>query len=204
MIDIVIPNNNEEEFIKIAEKLGYKELLFLYNFEEYSEKQQNNKTTSSKIKINYGILASERNIQKINNKFKNKSVFVAIKSSISNREIIERAHANLIFSLEESGRKDFMHQRGSGLDHILAKLAHDKNVAIGFSLTSLLNSDKKHIIAGRMMQNIRLCRKYKVKTIIASFAQNPFGMRSPYDIISLFAMLGMRQEDAKDSSQFAL
>jgi len=32
MIDIVIPNNNEEEFIKMAEKLGYKELLFLYNF----------------------------------------------------------------------------------------------------------------------------------------------------------------------------
>src|SRR3989338_7599727 len=98
MIDIVIPNNNEEEFIKIAEKLGYKELLFLYNFEEYSEKQQNNKTTSSKIKINYGILANERNIQKINGKFKNKNIFVAVKSPFNSRDIIERSYANMVFS----------------------------------------------------------------------------------------------------------
>lgn len=199
MIDIVTPNNNEEEFIKIAEKLGYKELLFLYNFEEYTEKQQNRKTANSKIKISHGILANERNIQKINSKFKNKNAFVAIKGSMNNREIIERPYASLIFSLEESGRKDFMHQRGSGLDHILAKSAHDKNVAIGFSLNSLLNSKNKHIILGRMMQNIRLCRKYKVKTIIASFAVKPYQMRSPYDVISLFAILGMPQEEVKQS-----
>ena len=198
MIDIVIPNNNEEGFIKMAEKLGYKELLFLYNFEEYSEKPQD-KATSSKIKISHGILANERNIQKINNKFKNKGVFVAIKSSMSNREIIEKPYANLIFSLEEYGRKDFMHQRGSGLDHILAKLAHDNKVAIGFSVNSMLNSENKHIILGRMMQNIRLCRKYRVKTIIASFAVKPYQMRSPYDIISLFAILGMPQEEVKQS-----
>ena len=45
---------------------------------------------------------------------------------------------------------------------------------------------------------INLRRKYKVKTVIASFAQNPYGMRSPYDVISLFANLGMRQKE--DSS----
>src|SRR3989344_4351641 len=185
MIDIVTPNNNEEEFIRIAEKLGYRELLFLYDFDEYSEKQQNGKAPNSKIKISHGILANERNIQKINNKFKNKNIFVAIKSSMSNREIIEKPYANLIFSLEEYGRKDFIHQRGSGLDHILAKLAHDNKVAIGFSVNSMLNSENKHIILGRMMQNIRLCRKYRVKTIIASFAQSPSQMRSPYDIMSL-------------------
>src|SRR3989344_1731937 len=151
MIDIVLPKNNEDKFISIAEKLGYRELLFLYSLEEYIEKQKNT-IKNAKIKIIYGILANEKNIQKINNKFKGKNVFVAIKSSTSSREIIERSQANLIFSLEEHGRKDFMHQRGSGLDHILSKLAHDKKVAIGFSLSSVLNSENKHIILGRMMQ----------------------------------------------------
>ena len=196
MIDIVIPNNNEEEFIKMAEKLGYKELLFLYNFEEYLEKQQKGNAASSKIRITRGILANERNMQKINNRFMNKGVFVAAKSPFNSREIIERPYANMVFSLEESGRKDFMHQRGSGLDHILAKLAHDNNVAIGVSLNSLLSSKNKHIILGRMMQNIKLCRKYKAKAVIASFAQNPFEMRSPNDIISLFLLMGMTQKDS--------
>ena len=39
MIDIVIPNNNEKEFVSIAEKLGYKTLCFLYNFDKYLEKK---------------------------------------------------------------------------------------------------------------------------------------------------------------------
>jgi len=198
MIDIVLPKNNEEEFIKIAEKLGYNRLLFLYGLEEYIEKQKT-PIKNAKIKINYGILANERNIQKINGKFKNKNIFVAVKSPFNSRDIIERSYANMVFSLEEPGRKDFMHQRGSGLDHILAKLAHDKNVAIGFSLSSVLNSENKHIILGRMMQNIKLCRKYKVKTIIASFAQNPYEIRSFYDIISLFMVLGMQQKEVKDA-----
>ncbi|MBI2134994.1 hypothetical protein HYU09_03310 [Candidatus Woesearchaeota archaeon] len=199
MMDIVMPRNNEGEFIKIAEKLGYSELLFLYGFDEYMEKQQIAKIQNSKIKISHGIIANDRNIQKINNKFRNKNIFVAMKSSFNNREIIEKSSANLIFSMEESGRKDFMHQRGSGLDHILAKLAHGKKIAVGFSLSSIVNSKNKNIILGRMMQNIMLCRKYKVKTVIASLAENPYGMRSPYDLMSLFITLGMRQEDTKDS-----
>ena len=200
MIDIVLPKNNEDKFISIAEKLGYRELLFLYSFEEYIEKQKT-PIKNAKIKIIYGILANEKNIQKVNNKFKGKNVFVAIKSQVSSREIIEKSQANLLFSLEEHGRKDFMHQRGSGLDHILAKLAHDKNVSIGFSLNSIINSKNKGIIIGRVMQNIMLCRKYKVKTVIASFAETPFEMRSPYDVMSLFVNLGMRQEDINASMQ---
>jgi len=200
-MDIVIPNNNENEFISIAEKLGYKSLLFLYDFETYPEKQKNNETNDG-IKIYNGILADVRNIQKINDRFKSKNIFIAVKSSLRDREIIEKSQANLLFSLEELGRKDFMHQRGSGLDHIMSKLAHKNKIIIGFSLNSVLNSDKKHIILGRIMQNIRLCRKYKVETLIGSFTSNPYEMRSPYDLISLFLSLGMTQKEAKDS--FAL
>ena len=46
------------------------------------------------------------------------------------------------------------------------------------------------------MKNIMLCRKYKVKTVTASFAENPFGMRSPYDVMSLFKNLGMGHKEA--------
>ena len=197
MIDIVIPNNNEKEFVSIAEKLGYKTLCFLYNFDKYFEKKDF-EIKNKKITIHKGILADLKNINKINNKLKDK-VFIAIKSSENNREIIEASKANLIFSFEENNKRDFMHQRASGLNHILCKLAEQNNVAIGFSLSSILDSKNKHIILGRIMQNIKLCRKYKVKTVIASFASNPYEMKSPHDIISLFVNLGMTQKESKDS-----
>ena len=37
MIDYVIPHKNEQEFIDVAEKLGYDELCFLYPAKDYKE-----------------------------------------------------------------------------------------------------------------------------------------------------------------------
>ena len=195
MMDIAIPNGNEDLFISMAERLGYRELMLLYDSSKFAEMQ--NIQPNSKIKISFGILAQQRDMQKIKSKFKGH--FIAAKSSDSDRDIMEKQYADLIFSLEEASRKDFMHQRGSGLDNILAKLAHDNNVSIGFSISSLLNSKNKNMIMGRMMQNIRLCRKYKTKMVIASFSASPYQMRSPHDIISLFAGLGMSSREAKES-----
>jgi RNase P/RNase MRP subunit p30 len=205
MIDIVIPNNNEEEFITIAEKLGIKELMFLYPYENYIKLKDNiNKKKeiegkNKKIKIHYGILADLKNIQKINNKLKDKKDFVVMKCSNANREVIEKPKANLVFALEEYGWKDYMHQRASGLNQILCRLANKNKVAIGYSISSLLDSKDKSVILGRIIQNIMLCRKFKVKTVIASFTSNPYQMRSPHDLISLFTMLGMHEKEAKDS-----
>ena len=191
MIDFVLPGNNEKEFIIMAERLGYKELFFLYNFDDFSK----NNSFDSKIKIRRGILANPKNIDKINQKLKDKDVFIAIKSSDADREIIEKNNVDLIFGFEEISRKDFFNQRLSGLDHILCKLVRDNDISIGFSFNSLLNSENKPVILGRMMQNISLCRKFKVKTLIASFARNPYEMRSPYDLESLFKILGMPNKE---------
>lgn len=188
MMDIVIPANNEEEFVEIAEKLGYKALCFLYGVNEYSNVQK--KVESKKIKIYTGILADSNNINKIKGKFGNTKVFVAVKSSNNDREIIEKSKADMIFSFEDSTKKDFIHQRASGINHILCKFAKKNNLIIGFSLNSILNSKNKHVILGRMIQNIKICKKFKVKPIIASFAEKPFDMRSAHDLKSLFGILG--------------
>ena len=47
--DIVFPKNNEEEFISIALKLGYKEICFCYSLSNFK------KYKSDKIKIFYAI-----------------------------------------------------------------------------------------------------------------------------------------------------
>ena len=190
MIDIVVPNNNEEEFITMAEKLGYKGLYFLYSLNDYLDKHQKLKIKNTKTMIHTGIMIDNREIYKVKNMLKNEKAFIVVKSSTNDKESIEKLKPDVIFSFEGNAKKDFIHQRASGLNHILCKSAKDNGVMIGFSLSSILNVEDKHKILGRMMQNIELCRKYKVKMIIASFARDPFGMRSPHDLIGLFKVLG--------------
>src|SRR3989338_10317532 len=124
MIDITIPNNNEEEFITIAEKLGYRGLCFLYDFNSYSNKQEKS-GKNEKIKIYTGVLADSKNIYKIKSKLKNERVFVAVRSSDNDRETIKQAKADMVFSFEDNAQKDFIHHRASGLNHILCKLAKE-------------------------------------------------------------------------------
>ena len=62
-------------------------------------------------------------------------------------------------------------------------------------INSAINGEKKDILIGRMIQNIKLCKKFKVKTAIASFASSPYGMRSPHDISSFFRILGMEKPE---------
>lgn len=188
MMDIVIPDNNEEEFIAIARKLGYKTLYFLYNYDDYQSNKKNFADIPD-IKIVNGVLADSKKLKKIKNKMEEGSVFVAAKSSDKDMEIMEGHLANLIFSFEENQRRDFIHQRASGLNHILCSLARKNNITIGFSFTSILNAKDRHEILGRIMQNLRICRRFKAKTVIASFAKNPYEMRSMHDLRSLFKVL---------------
>tara|TARA_Y100000294_G_scaffold45400_1_gene41930 strand:+ start:9001 stop:9606 length:606 start_codon:yes stop_codon:yes gene_type:complete len=190
MIDIAIPKNNEEDFVAIAEKLGYKGLCFLYNYNDYLNKQKNFET--KKIKIYRGVLAENKNINKIKSKPKNEKVFVVVRSSSDDRKIMEGSKAHMIFSFEDNIKRDFIHQRASGLNHILCKLANENNIIMGFSLSSILNTENKHVILGRIVQNIKMCRKFKVKTAIASFAKNPYEMKSTHDLSSLFYILGFK------------
>lgn len=195
MIDFVFPKNNEQEFIRLAEHLKFEALCFVYdsivNIHEFQQ--------STKLKIFSGVICSADKCSR----FRGKTDFVLVKSSdsASDRRVFEQGAADILFALESSSTRDFIHHRGSGLNHVSAKLAQQKGVAIGFSFSSILsaNSDRRALLLGRISQNIRLARKYKFKTVIASFSSDPWHMRSPRLLHSLFTTLGMHPKEAKDS-----
>lgn len=198
--DIAMPKNNEEEFIEIAAKLGIKKLYFLYNFESYDEEKIQARLKDVKnynVSISFGFIANKHNL----NKAIKQSRFLAAKSSENDRFFIESKKIKLIYGFEEFHKKDYISQRASGLNHVLCELARKNNTAIGFSYSSLLNKDNSltSLLIGRMLQNIRLCKKYKVKTIIGSFSDKPFGLRAPHDIASLFSLFGMNGKNTKNS-----
>lgn len=192
MIDIAVPSGNEQEFIEIGKRLGYSGICFLYRPNDYFSVIP---ASSGGIKAYKGIIAESSDIGKIKSRLKGERAFIAIKSNGEDKEIIQDRKANLIFSFEGSFRKDFMHHRASGLNHILCKLAKESGITIGFSLNYLLNSNNTWVTIGRLMQNISLCQKFRVNTAIASFAAKPFEMRSPHDMETLFKVFGHKNPE---------
>ncbi len=120
-----------------------------------------------------------------------------------NRFILTSQKVDLLLDPHTGAGGDFLNQRNSGLNQVLAKMAHDNHTAIGFSFSNLLHSQERITAMGRIMQNIKLCRKYKVKMVFASFAKNEMEQRSVQDLKSLARCLGMNPLETKDSFKHA-
>lgn len=185
-MDVVFPRNNEKEFIELARTLGFDELVFVY------QSKADFFRSASNIKIHNALLCGEKKVQK--------DFFCFVRNPEDARFVFEKSGPFCVFDLELQ-LKDFIYHRGSGFNHVMARFAAEKGVHLGFSFRSVLDSSsvQRAQIIGRLKQNIRLARKYKVKTIVASFAQSPFEMRSPHDLANFFTVLGMHPKEAKDS-----
>jgi len=120
-----------------------------------------------------------------------------------NRKIVENKSTDILLDPEPKG-KDALHYRHSGLNQVICKLANKNKVAIAFSFSRILKADEKERIRlfGKIMQNIRFCRKYKVKMILASFALDKYEMRNAQDLRSFALVIGMTPKEAKEALDF--
>ncbi|MEM4230676.1 MAG: hypothetical protein QXF25_02275 [Candidatus Pacearchaeota archaeon] len=98
--------------------------------------------------------------------------------------------------LKHSGQKDKLKERASGLNHILCKIAHDNEKVIIIDFKEILDSRGKSraLILGRLIQNIKLLQKYKVKTGIINQSS-----RDNYDLFSFLLTLGSNTNFAKET-----
>ncbi len=196
MIDVVFPKDKERDFIKIAEKLGYSELCFAYQLKTKDDFRKKQKKTGelqkgTKLGLHIALLANPKNYHEA----KAMSDLVLVRGTENNRDLIEKYRPDVLFDIEGIRGKDFIYSRNSGLNSITAKIVAKNKTVIGYSLSNLADSRK----LGRIKQNIKLCRKYKIKEAAFSFASNPYQMRNPNDIISLLIVLGMTPGEAKQS-----
>ena len=122
-----------------------------------------------------------------------------IEGNSLNREILSCKNIDILASPEKNRREDFLHHRNSGLNHILCALAKKNKIAIAFSFNEVLKSKgvERAKIIGRMTQNVRLCRKYGVEMIIASFATNKYEMRALTDLKNFGTVIGMNPGEIK-------
>jgi ribonuclease P/MRP protein subunit RPP1 len=107
-----------------------------------------------------------------------------------NRKILEKEKISILL-LSQKGRKDFHRQRNSGLNQVMAKLAKKNDVAVGINLDEIIISEgkKKAEILARIIQNIRICNKNRLKMKFIALDKN--NERNIFDLKSLGLVLGM-------------
>ena len=140
------------------------------------------------------IIIQETDFQKARRKIREakkteKKVIFTSDDDELNRKILEKEAIDILL-LNLASRKDRMRQRGSGFNHVLAKLAKKENVVIGINLDEITSAgakEKSEIVA-RIRQNIKICSKNKVKMkFISSYEK----LLDIYNLKSFGLVLGM-------------
>ena len=149
--------------------------------------------------MTYYTLIDAKNLRELRSKLVNTKDVVIVNggNEIINRFCLENNKVNILLNPEKNDNNDFMHSRNSGLNHILCKIANenDKIIGINFNYLLDLNESRRIIALGRIMQNIRLCRKYRVKVYIINMIDKWNNERSTKDLKSLGALLGLSLKD---------
>ena len=119
-----------------------------------------------------------------------------------NRKAVENKNVEILMCPEKNRNGFFLSFEDSGLNQVLCKLAEKNDVAIGFNFNEVLNSENRKDVLAKMMQNVRLCRKYKARMILISGAKNELEMRRSNDLISFGICLGMTAGETKQALNF--
>ena len=119
-----------------------------------------------------------------------------------NKRVLGDRKIDFIYNLESNEKKDKFNSRSSGLNQVLCRLARENEIAVGFNFNLVLNSSSRSLIAGRMMQNVRLCRKFKVKMILFSCAKDKYEMRAARDLAAFGRAVGMTGGEANSALNF--
>ena len=128
--------------------------------------------------------------RKLINENKTKTIIFSSNDDELNRKILEKLQIQILL-INLAGKKDFQKQRDSGFNQVLAKIAKDKNVAIGINFDEIIQASQyeKQKIISRIQQNVALCNKNKLR--MKFIIQNIKNQRDIYELKSFGAVLGM-------------
>lgn len=200
--DFVVPKGNEDDFCKMANKLGYQGIFFSYTLGDFLaikgklDEMKKKLSSDYKLDIYFSIICdNEKDIEKA--KKLTKSVVLISNKESDIRNIVQKFRPSIITNTEFQTH-DFMHHR-AGINQVIAIAMKDNNVSYGISLKLLFSSKYKAEIIGRMKQNVMLVKKYSVPIKIFSLAKDPYEMKGFLDIVSFAVFLGMNPGQAKRS-----
>lgn len=176
-MDNLLLMQKSEELETFSKELGFTNSFFNEDF--VLIKEENKKQLLKKIK---------------DAKRKKKKVVYHPHSEEMLRFVLERTAIDMIIGTENIHPKDSTHYLRGGLDQVLCKIAAKNKKVIGFSFNKILNFRDKSRLLARMIFNIKLCKKYKVRTFFSNFSVSKEEVRSAKDLSSLWRILGGKKE----------
>ncbi|MFH1972001.1 MAG: RNase P subunit p30 family protein [archaeon] len=143
----------------------------------------------------------ENDVELVNNPISRKEKLIIIQGGEDriNRLAVSNKNIDILLDPQLGTKQDFLHNRNSGLNQVLCKLAKKNKVAIGFSFNNILKNSSSKIL-GRIIQNIKLCRKYKLTIVVGNFSKSE--TRNINDIHSFYKTLGMTGKELQDGSNY--
>ncbi len=84
-----------------------------------------------------------------------------------NRKALEIKNLDMLVINESLNKKDYMKQRASGLNEVLAKICSEKNIKIGIQIEEIAKKEdvQKAESLARLKQNIKLSKKAGFKLV---------------------------------------
>jgi len=111
----------------------------------------------------YLIDASEKEVRGIVMSLEGsgKKIFVVGRDDVFNRRVLETIKIDYLVSVEGGVRRDSLKQRDSGFNHVMARIAKEKGIGIviDFEEVVKLKGKERALRLGRIMQNVRVCRR---------------------------------------------
>lgn len=120
-----------------------------------------------------------------------------------NRFLLEQTQINFIQDPQNTlfkPKMDFIHHFNSGMNHILCQFAKDKQIGLIETL-NFTYSSKKYIPKeiGRINQNIKFARKYKIPTLINFIVKYPQQIKSIIELQGIMSLFDMSTTQKQES-----
>ncbi len=107
-----------------------------------------------------------------------------------NRAAVENSNVDIL--------SNFGSMKDNGINHILARSAHDNNVALSFDLGEIIcqRGGRRVRALSNFRKDLKLIRKYDVPFVLTANARCCYDMRAPRELIALAGLFGMTREEA--------
>lgn len=195
--------NNNFKFAIEASKYGWKHINFSYNQNEFDDALiflddlKNNLKNVITVDYTLNIKSNNPNeIRKITRKYrKNSSCISVLGGNLKiNRDCLENIQVDIL-------SRPYFKRHDSGLNHILAREAHDNNVAVELVFSDVLNSylSRRSKIISNFKDIYQLYRKYEFPLILSSGARSVFDIKTVMDFKAFFTQTGLSEEDVDKS-----
>lgn len=162
--------------------------------EEFSHQLGWEKTLFADTDFVYLATANKKELLQQAQRAKQKKLLVVYEAPSEDmlRFALEKTAVDIVVGGEKINPKDSLHYVRGGLDQILCTIAANQGKTIAFSFRDILYAEDRPKLLARMMANIRLCRKYKVKTVFSTFAREKGELRARKDLEAWWRLLNKR------------